>query len=241
MSDQLLVDVSVHQDSLFTPSAWPRLAADPAYCGAILKATEGTGAAWEVPSLTWFRRHWPAVGATRLLRGAYHFLRIHEGGTAQARHFLDEIDRAGGWLANDLLPIVDVELSKANAGATRSEVERCTTDFAAAIDHIAGRKTILYAGAWLAELGITSRMGCSLIWYPAYVPTLDRHVYERIGWDEESLFAWQYAGGFVDGKPTARLAGYPATSPLGPVDLSVLTLPGGLARLRSLLWAERPG
>lgn len=248
MTSPLLVDVSVYQDRAIPPAAWAQLAAaGPPWHGVILKATEGrAGAAWEAPSLAWFGRHWPAVrhgGGERYgsswFRGAYHFLRVREDGAAQADHYLATIERAGGWDVGDLWPIVDVESSRANAGATRAQVEDVTSSWVERVRQRTGRDVVLYAGYWLAELGITSRMGCSWLWYAAYTRTLARATYERIGWDAASLWAWQYAGADARG-PLAELAGYPHTTPIGDADISALMLPGGIEATRARLWAERP-
>src|SRR5215218_9032286 len=50
---------------------------------AFLKATEGTTFTDRT-----FRRHWAALGETRILRGAYHRFRPGRDAAAQAEHFL---------------------------------------------------------------------------------------------------------------------------------------------------------
>jgi GH25 family lysozyme M1 (1,4-beta-N-acetylmuramidase) len=232
MTDALIVDISPWSPQ--PPSAWATLAAaGPPWVGAVVKATEGRHA------YSWFAPHWRAIGATDLLRGCYAFLHLKEPGAPQADALLAAIDRAGGWSANDLHPWIDVEWSKANDGATRAQVEDCTEAFAETVSRKAGRECTLYAGSWLRTLGITSRMGCRWLVYPAYTATLPRAWYEAIGWDLDSLLAWQCVG--ADGKGVhAEFQGVPWTSPIGDLDINVLTLPGGLAALRAGLWAERP-
>jgi hypothetical protein len=89
---------------------------------------------------------------------------------------------------------------------------------------------LLYGGSWLADLGITTRMGCARLAIARYTPQLPVHVYERIGWDRASLALWQYCGDGV-----GYLAGYPREAPgCGRVDISALVLPGGLAALRAI-------
>lgn len=60
---------------------------------------------------------------------------------------------------------------------------------------------------------------------------LQHLVYERIGWDPESLALWHYCG---DG--TAYLAGYPIQAPgSGRIDVSAMVLTGALSALRGYL------
>lgn len=246
MISPLLVDVSVYQDRTIRFEDWQRLVdAGPPWSGAILKATEGTGgaAAWQRKSAAWFDLHWPVVGALPLWRGAYHFLLVDgaAAGAEQADFYIDTIERAGGHGDRDLWPMVDVEEGSGNAARAqrhgRAIVEETCAAFVARVHQRIARPVVLYAGWWLASLGIRSRMGCSALWYAAYVAKLEPAVYQRIGWDEASLWAWQYAGGFKDGKPTARRPGYPVESPVGQTDISAVMRPGGLERMR---WAERP-
>jgi GH25 family lysozyme M1 (1,4-beta-N-acetylmuramidase) len=252
-TDPLFVDASVWQDAQIAPAAWETLAADPRFHGVILKATEGVGGAtgWQARSAAWFARHWPAVGAVRkegleFYRGAYHFLRLDSPGTAQADHFLRTIDAAGGWSAPlDLLPVVDVEEGSGNAAlvAARSDgvsmLCRTVEAFVSRVQQRTGRDVVLYAGWWLASLGIRERFGCAWLWYASYTASLARGVYERIGWSRDRLLWWQYCGANASG-PLAELVGYPHTTPIGNTDISALTMPGGLAALRAGLWAERP-
>jgi GH25 family lysozyme M1 (1,4-beta-N-acetylmuramidase) len=232
--DPLIVDCSPWQT--FGTERWADLAADPRFRGAILKATEGLGGTG-----SWFAKHWPAVGATKLHRGAYHFLRLDSPGTAQADHFLATIDRAGGWSAPlDLLPVVDVEEGSGNDAIVARRgagiVSDTTRAFVERVKHRTGREVVLYTGGWLRSLGLRDRLGCAYLWIAAYTATLPAAWCEQLGFTREMLWGWQYCGG-----QGAELTGYPRTTPIGDVDISALTLPGGLAALRAGLWAERPG
>jgi GH25 family lysozyme M1 (1,4-beta-N-acetylmuramidase) len=258
--DPLFVDASVWQDAQIAPAAWETLAADPRFHGVILKATEGIGGpqAWQRSSAAWFAKHWPAVrtlGNTKrraherygvdFFRGGYHFLLAGHDGAKQADFYLDTIERAGGWGIGDLWPIVDVEEGSGNAALVAARPDgvsmlcRTVEAFVSRVQQRTGRDVVLYAGWWLASLGIRERFGCAWLWYASYTRTLPTAVYERIGWSRDRLLWWQYCGANAQG-PLAELAGYPSTTPLGNVDISALTLPGGLAALRAGLWAERP-
>lgn len=241
MTDPLLADASPW--SAVRPDAWRELARDPAWNGAILKTSEGHRAydAWLGP-------HWRAVGAASdrqdWLRGGYHFAIMDGRGREQADVCLDAIERAGGWFERDLFVTVDAEEGSGNhvrvAQLGRAVVEDTVDSFSARVLERTGRPTILYAGWWLRSIGVTSRMGCEWLWMASYTRTLQAATYGAMGWDPSRLLLWQYDGSQgADGV----LAGYPTRAPITggeSVDVSVLTMPGGVEALRRVLWAERP-
>ncbi len=230
VTDPLLVDIYPY--NLDGKPDWAALvAAGPPWHGAILKVSEGVGGvvAWQQHLREWFQQQWPAVRAAAgerygddFFRGGYHYLLVGGGGAAQADHYLQRIERAGGWDHGDLWPIVDVEEGSGNKTRSRQEVIDTTTAFAEAVRARTGRGVVLYGGWWLASMGISDRMGCSWLWYPSYTATLPAASYERIGWTADELLAWQYVGG---GK--GKLDGYPKRSPLGDLDISAVTIAGG--------------
>lgn len=219
-------------------SVWKTLAAAGApWHGAIIKATQGTSF-----GPRWFDEHWPAVknaGGERYgdtwFRGAYHFLEFAKDGKAQADWYLSVVERAGGWSDGDFWPVVDCERGGANGKnelATKQQVVDCTTAFAERVSSQLGRDVMLYGNGAMRDLEIKDRMGCSWLWCPRYTATLPRAIYERAGWSSDRLALWQYAGDGVGGD-NVGLAGFPASAPgLGThCDISVLTLPGGLANV----------
>lgn len=229
MSDPLLVDV--YAGDLNGQPNWPALiAAGLPWCGAVIKATEGLH--YAPPWFGWQWRQLKNLAGARLgvtfFRGAYHYLRVGQGGASQADFFCDFIDAAGGWEDGDIWPIVDVERAN-NDGCTAMQVIGVTRDFTRQIERRTGKKCILYGGELLASLGIKDRMGCDRLWIARYTETLPQEVYTRIGWDLSSLFAWQYCGDGV-----GHVAGYPNLSPIGKVDVSALLVSGGGAA--SLEW-----
>jgi len=237
MTDPLLVDLYPY-DVGGKPD-WPALvAAGPPWHGAIVKVSEGVGGivAWQTNLSAWFQQQWPAIRAAAgarygvdFFRGGYHYLLAGVDGAAQADHYLQRIERAGGWGPGDLWPIVDVEEGSGNKARSRQEVIDSTTAFAEAVRRRTGREVVLYAGWWVASMGIRDRMGCSWLWCPSYTATLPAASYERIGWTLGEVLAWQYVG---DGG--GLLAGYPTRSPLGDTDISTVMIAGG--GLAALEW-----
>lgn len=215
------------------PKDWRALAAaGPPWHGAIIKATQGT----YYDGGRWFAENWSALemvgrGRGDWFRGAYHYLDVRVDGRVQADFFLNVVDRAGGLQPHDLWPMVDIERAGQRADINAWRVVEVASSFARRIAERTGRSPTLYGGSWLAELGITSRMGCGRLAVARYTPKLPSYVYERIGWDRDHLMLWQFCG---DG--LALLPGYPTSAPgCGKVDISALVLPGGLEQLRGLL------
>lgn len=245
MSDPLFVDVYPY-DVEGTPDWAALIAAGPPWHGAIVKVSEGIGGitARQTTLGRWFRRQWPEIRAAAgarygvdFFRGGYHYLLVGVDAVAQADHYLQRIERAGGWDHGDLWPIVAVEEGSNNKARSRQQVIDTTRTFVEAVRARTGRDVVLRAGWWLASMDIGDTMGCSWFWCPSYIASLPAARYERIGWKADELLAWQYVG---DGK--GALAGYPATSPLGHSDISAVTIAGGGANalewLRQHLRAE---
>jgi len=233
--DPLLVD-AYQADG---PKDWRALAAAGApWHGAILKATQGT----YYRDTAWFAPNWQAVRSVAgerygvdWFRGAYHYLDVRQPGADQADYFLEAITHGGGSGPGDLWPMVDVERAGQRPATSSQQVIDCVSAFAARIRAEIGRDTMLYGGSWLADLAITSRMGCRWLAIARYTPQLPAYVYERIGWDRASLALWQYCG---DG--TGYLAGYPREAPgCGRVDISAMVMPGGFEALRAGLGGAR--
>lgn len=200
---------------------WKTLAGTKNYCGAILKAWDGI----HFNDGGWFKRHWPAVrdagGANygqSWFRGAYLFLEFQQSGADQADAYLAAVDAAGGWGGGDILPIIDVEQGGAghrNRSASKQQVIDCVTACAARVREQTGRRVILYGRGAMRDLGIADKMGCDLVWNPAYTAAMVVHGLEAFAL--EDIVLWQYCG---DGQAAIKtlpnsVAGF------GPCDLSV--------------------
>lgn len=200
-------------------------AGDP-WNGVILQAVNGI-----TPASTWFPGMWkaagrsgaaaPVYGTQKWLRGAYGFFLAAYDPIVQADLLLSTVDAAGGWDDNDLWPCVDVEVAHGNpavgspgaAGIIEAGIEA----YAHRILTKIGKRPVLYAGSYTRDLGITSRMGCSLLWMPEWDSTLDINLAIRMGWDLNSLLFWQ-----VTGNAPCKVPGYPVTTPIGLQDYSVM-------------------
>jgi len=220
VTDPLIVD-TYYGDGI-APSQWTTLAlAGMPWAGAILQACNGTDVSG------WFVDSWDAVkeaGGPRYgidwYRGAYAYLRITNDRHArdQGNAFLAGVDAAGGWDEGDLWAAVDVE-RVGNASTSKALVEDCTNVWADTILRGTGRRPILYAGSYFAELGITDHCGCQLLWFPRWEATLPESAYQRIGWTRDRLWGWQYCG---DGN--AKLANYPHVTPIGKLDITAVVI-----------------
>ena len=200
---------------------WSVVATTHGFCGAIIKASEGT----QYNDGGWFKTNWPAVrdaGGNRYgsswFRGAYTFIKFDQSGSAQADAYLKAVEGAGGWDSGDILPIVDVELGgpgNSNRKATAQQVIACVTECANRLRQQTSRRIILYGRGAMRDLGINDRMGCDAVWNPSYTPTMVRHGLEA--WELEDIVLWQYCG---DG--TAAIEKLPHAVPgFGKVDISV--------------------
>jgi GH25 family lysozyme M1 (1,4-beta-N-acetylmuramidase) len=203
---------------------WGTLVATAGYCGAILKAWDGK----QYNDGGWFATNWPAVkdaGGDRYgvswIRGAYLYLEFAADGAAQADAYLAAIDRAGGWDSGDIVPIIDVELGKAtnpnnfNAKASAQQIVDCATGCAERIKSVTGSRVMLYGRGAMRDRGITSHMGCDLVWNPSWTATMVTNGLQT--WGLEDIALWQYCG-----DNTSALPNYPHSVPgFGKIDISV--------------------
>ena len=173
----------------------------------------------------WFNGMWRASSRISVgerygkdwFRMAYHYLLVAQDARAQADVALAAVHEAGGWGDGDLWLGVDVERGEQPADATKSQVEDSVSMFAERVLQRTGRSPLLYAGGYTRDLGISSRMGCCLLWYPQWSSSLTWSTVTRMGWDMRTTLLWQCAG---DGP--ASVPGYPTLTPIGPEDFSIM-------------------
>jgi hypothetical protein len=171
-----------------------------------------------------------------MFEGAYHYLDLGIDGTKQAEYAV----RACGAPSGGTMPMmVDVERGGQRIKDPSSQliVDR-VIGFAAKYQQLTGRQATLYGGELLRSAGIKTRLGCGLSAVALYGAELHgtgestAQFLARTGTDLEHLMLWQYRG---TEPQTTGPVGYPMTAPgCGIVDISALTLPGGLDALRAL-------
>lgn len=222
-------------------------AAGAPWIGAIFKATQGTY--YRPPWFAEERRAFLLAAGARhgetMFDGAYHYLDLAIDGTAQADYFWRAVQLAGGEKLGTLWAMVDVERGgQRNRNPSLATVEDCVQGFAARYQLLSGRRPTLYGGELLRSLGVKDRMGCGRSAVALYGSELHgrgestAQFLARTGTDLAHTMLWQYVA--AEGEPSGP-ASYPRTAPgCGRVDISALVLPGGIATLKSTLWAERP-
>lgn len=150
---------------------------------AFAKATEG--ATHTDPA---FAANWAGMGATRIIRGAYHYFRPKTDAAEQAAHFLRTV-RPG---ASDLPPALDVEVTD---GVDRAALVRGVLAWLDAVEQGTGKRPIVYTYQSFYDTYLSG----SLAGYPLWIA--------RYGPDAPSLSGWafwQYSdAGSVPGVPAA--------------------------------------
>ncbi len=217
--------VGLAQLAALLAAGWP-------WAGIILQCSNGLGVAG---SVDWFPSMWKAARATPRygtdwLRAAYQYHRVGVDPVKQADFALDIIDKAGGWGVGDLWFAIDIERGQQPAGATAAQVEDSVSRCAERVLSRTGRAAMLYAGSYTRDLGITSRMGCSLLWFPEWDGQLSWPTVGRMGFDINSTELWQ-----VRGDKPATVPGYPTDSPIPGQDYSIMVR-GNLPAAQGLAW-----
>jgi len=202
---------------------WETLVSTSGFAGVILKAWDGR----HYDDRGWFAANWPVVrdvGGDRYgvswFRGAYLFVQFAVGGAEQADAYLSAVDRAGGWDRGDIVPIIDVELGNTanphntNATASAQQIVDCATQCAERIKSATGSRVMLYGRGAMRDRGITSHMGCDLVWNPSYTAKMVTNGLQT--WPLEDIALWQYCG-----DNSSALPGYPHTVPgFAKIDIS---------------------
>lgn len=212
--------------------SWRTLWGDPRFAIAMIKANQGTG---YVPD-KWFGLNWNAIAASQpvgaaRIRACYSYFETQQSVIAQADTLLQMVARAGGFMAGDLVPMLDVE------GATNPDKDTQLADqlatWSAYITKELGVPPILYGNQYLWSNNITSTLGFGGLVIARYSDGLPPAVYERIGWKIAptipSVLGWQLAG--TDGP--SRVPGYPGSAPIGAggklieSDITAIIMGGG--------------
>jgi lysozyme len=70
-----------------------------------------------------FVSHFQGIATAGLVRGAYQFFRPTQDAEAQAKLFLKKLEEAGGLGADDLPPVLDIEVHDASAAVVQSRLQ----------------------------------------------------------------------------------------------------------------------
>ena len=128
------IDVSDYQD----PVNWSDLARQGIKF-AFIKATEGRAS-----KAATFKDKWQKAKSVGILRGAYHFFRPSRTGEEQADNFLDALSGAGGLGANDIAPVLDIEVKD---GVSSPEIRKQSLIWLSKVEAAIGRRPIIYTGS----------------------------------------------------------------------------------------------
>lgn len=230
----LIVD-QAQSDGTTPESVATLVAAGYPWAGISLQGSHGLGMVGR-----WFDENWRASGRAVVgarygvdwFRMAYHYLLVAQDGAAQADVALAAVDQAGGWDDGDLWLGVDVERGEQPAIATAAQVQAVVEAFAARVLRRTGKRPLLYAGSYTRDLGISSRMGCCMLWYPQWSSTLNWSTVQRMGFDMQTTLLWQ-----VTGDAPASVPGYPSVTPIGAEDFSVMVR-ANLPAAQALDWTR---
>ena len=190
------IDVSHYQGTI----NWADVAASGVKF-ACAKATEGTS---YVDSQ--FKANWAGMHSAGLTRCAYHFAQPASNAVAQAKHFVDTVNAAGGFKASKTLQLM-LDLEDAQ-GQTPATVWKWTQAFLAEIKSLTGRPGIIYTGYyfWDSSVGAPAdNLDCPL-WIASYTSPAPAGVPKA--WPEGWAF-WQYSdnGAASPGAPAGKIPG----------------------------------
>jgi GH25 family lysozyme M1 (1,4-beta-N-acetylmuramidase) len=137
------IDVSNYQHPGGAAIDWPQVRASGVEF-AFIKATEGpvscTGSYY---TNNWLRRDWADAAAAGVYRGAYHFARPGDVGSAitQARYFVNSVGPMNG--PRDLPPVLDLETT---CGLGAPELAAFAHAWVDEVTRLTGRTPIIYSG-----------------------------------------------------------------------------------------------
>jgi lysozyme len=108
-----------------------------------------------------FAANWPASKKAGLVRGTYQFFEPAQDPIKQADLMFAEVQKAGGFQAGDLPPVLDVEVT---GGLTPAQIQASMTKWLNYVEAKIGRKPIIYTAAFMS-----SNVGTGFKAYPLWV------------------------------------------------------------------------
>ncbi len=175
------VDVSVYQGTINWGSV-----KGAGITFAFARVSDGTGTLD-----TQFAANWKGMKANGIVRGVYQFFEPGEDPTKQADLLLAQVKADGDFIAGDLPPVMDIEVT---GGQTDATIQANMQTWLTAIENAIGRKPLIYTSP-----GFSSHFGGKFTAYPMWVanwgvscPSMPS------GWTSWKF--WQYAdSGTVNG------------------------------------------
>lgn len=145
---------------------------------AIARVSDGAGT---VDSQ--FNANWKGMRSAGLVRGVYQFFRPAQDPVAQANLLLNKVALAGGFVASDLPPVVDVEVVDGQSTATiRAKLKQ----WLEVIEKATNKKPIIYTAAFM-----NSVVGTGFSAYPLWVANYGASCPSvPDGWNQWKF--WQY-------------------------------------------------
>jgi GH25 family lysozyme M1 (1,4-beta-N-acetylmuramidase) len=145
------IDVSVWQGTI----DWDRVATTDVRF-AYIRIGDGLGGDSQ------FARNWGEARRVGIRRGAYHYFRPNLAAAAQADHFLATVAAAGGYGADDLPPMIDVETTGGESAGTITSRIRIWLE---RVEAAYGKRPILYTGSYFWD---DNGLGAAFASYPLW-------------------------------------------------------------------------
>jgi len=159
---------------------------------AITRVSDGTG--FTDPT---FVKNWQGMKSAGIIRGVYQFFRPNEDPIAQADLMLAQLKAAGGLAADDLQPVMDMEVS---GGLGPSAIQANMQKWLTYVESKTGRKPIIYTAAFMS-----SNVGTGFTKYPLWVanygpscPTMPSGWAQWVMWQSSSTGTVAGISGSID-------------------------------------------
>jgi GH25 family lysozyme M1 (1,4-beta-N-acetylmuramidase) len=150
------IDISQYQATI----DWDALADSGDAEFAFIRVGNGLG------TDTQFARNWPEARRVGVRRGAYQYFRPDMDILAEARHYLAVIDAAGGYLDDDLPPMIDVEATDDQSSETIVAAVRTWVDY---VEEQTGMRPVIYTGSYFWDDNVGSDAFSDYhLWTPHY-------------------------------------------------------------------------
>jgi len=140
------MDVSVYQGNI----NWDAIKAPGRIKFAYIRNSHGLGT-----TDTQFARNWAEAKRVGIPRGAYQYFDASGNALAQAQRYMDLVDAQGGYEADDLPPMIDVESTGGASAATIVANVRTWIDY---VEGQTNKRPIIYTGSyfWDSNVGSTA-------------------------------------------------------------------------------------